>query len=320
MAGPPDARSARRPDKRAGERGFSIDGARFAAPTATPGLHIVATPIGNLDDVSVRALKVLAGADHVFCEDTRVTRRLLERYRISARLGIYDDHRGPRARAAIMRDLEAGRSVALVSDAGTPLVSDPGFKLVREAREAGHPVFVVPGPSALTAAAACAGIATDRLLFAGFLPTRAMARRRVIAELGRVTATLVIYESPRRTAATLADLTKVLGPREAAVARELTKMHEEVVRLPLDRLALRFTEAPARGEVVILVAPAGDAEQAARETAAGGALDGALEAALAGSSLRDAVLQVAGQLGLARAEVYARALELKRRRGSDGPR
>jgi 16S rRNA (cytidine1402-2'-O)-methyltransferase len=320
MADPPVGRRAPRPDVRVEERGFSIAGAHFAAPTATPGLYVVATPIGNLDDVSVRALKVLAGADHVFCEDTRVTRRLLERYRISAQLGIYDDHRGPRARAAIMRNLEAGKSVALVSDAGTPLVSDPGFKLVREAREAGHAVFVVPGPSALTAAAACAGIATDRLLFAGFLPARAPARRRVIAELGRVAATLVIYESPRRTAATLSDLAQVLGPREAAVARELTKMHEEVVRLPLDQLALRFADTPARGEVVILVAPADDTGKAAHNAAAGGTLEAALEAALKDLSLRDAVLHVAGQLGLARAQVYARALELKRRRGGDGPR
>ncbi|NND49044.1 MAG: 16S rRNA (cytidine(1402)-2'-O)-methyltransferase, partial [Rhizobiales bacterium] len=236
--------------------GFTIEGAQIRARKPAPGLHIVATPIGNLEDVTLRALHALAGADRVYCEDTRITRRLLERYTITARLGIYDDHRGQKARAEIMRLVTSGASVVLVSDAGTPLISDPGFKLVREMRDAGLPVFVIPGASALTAAAAIAGLATDRLFFAGFLAPKRAARRRAICELAEMAATLVLYESPRRLAATLADLADILGPREAAIARELTKINEQVVRLPLDQLAERYAGKTVRGEIVILIAAA----------------------------------------------------------------
>ena len=278
-----------------------------------PGLYVVATPIGHLDDVTLRALKVLAAADLIYCEDTRITRRLLERYAIAARPRVYDDHRGHRVRPGILAALDAGRSVALVSDAGTPLISDPGFKLVRAAREEGHAVFTVPGPSALTAAAAVAGIATDRLHFAGFLPARPGPRRHAIAELATIDATLVLYEAPGRLAAALADLAAGLGDREAAVARELTKLHEDVVRAPVGELARRYAATAPKGEVVILVAAP------ARAGAGADAIDAALGRALAGASLRDAAAAVAAELGVARSETYRRALALQRAVDDDGP-
>jgi 16S rRNA (cytidine1402-2'-O)-methyltransferase len=302
---------ARRDRRRAG-RGFSIEGHPFAARPLTPGLYVVATPIGNLEDVSVRALHALAGADHIYCEDTRITRRLLDRYRITARLGIYDDHRGARVRPEIIRLVGEGASVVLVGDAGTPLISDPGFKLVRAARDAGLPVFAIPGASALTAAASVAGLATDRLLFAGFLPPKKQARRRAIAGLGGVAATLVIYESPRRLAATLADLAELLGPRRAALARELTKINEEVVSMPLTEMAARYRSQTVRGEVVLLIeaptAPAADTDE----------IDAGLREALGDSSLRDAAAMVAARLSIPRARVYARALALRQEQGGDG--
>jgi 16S rRNA (cytidine1402-2'-O)-methyltransferase len=301
-----------RHDRRRAGPGFSIEGHPFAARPLTPGLYVVATPIGNLEDVSVRALHALAGADHIYCEDTRITRRLLDRYRITARLGIYDDHRGARVRPEIIRLVSEGASVVLVGDAGTPLISDPGFKLVRAARDAGLPVFAIPGASALTAAASVAGLATDRLLFAGFLPPKKQARRRAIAGLGGVAATLVIYESPRRLAATLADLAELLGPRRAALARELTKINEEVVSMPLTEMAARYRSQTVRGEVVLLIeaptAPAADTDE----------IDAGLREALGDSSLRDAAAMVAARLSIPRARVYARALALRQEQGGDG--
>jgi len=286
-------------------------GERTAAALA-PGLYLVATPIGNARDITLRALDVLGAADLLAAEDTRTTRRLLEIHGVRRDLRslvAYHDHNGARARPRLLAALGEGRSVALVSDAGTPLVADPGFRLAAEARAAGHAVTAVPGASALLAALSIAGLPTDRFLFAGFLPPKRAARRRALAELVAVPATLVFYESPRRAAECLADMAEVLGgAREAALCRELTKRFEEARRGGLGELAAACAGEPEpRGEVVLLVGP----PVAAPPTAA--ALDAALAAALEGRTVRDAAAEVAAALGLPRREVYARALALGRR-------
>jgi len=268
----------------------------------------VATPIGNLADITLRALDLLGKADVVACEDTRVTRRLLSAHGLRARLTAYHEHNAERARPRLIERLKHGEAVALVADAGTPLISDPGYKLVAEAAAAGLPVFAVPGASAALAALLVSGLPSDRFFFAGFLPAKAAARRQALAELAPVPGTLVFYESARRLAASLADMAATLGPRPAAVARELTKLYEEVRREPLDRLAAHYRAAgPPRGEVVIVVGPP------APVTAAADAddLDARLRAALTESSLRDAVAAVAAATGLPRQRVYARALALR---------
>ena len=219
------------------------------------GLYLVATPIGNLADITLRALAVLARADIVYCEDTRHSRVLLAHYSISRPTRPYHEHNAERERPRVLAELAAGKSVAIISDAGTPLISDPGYKLVREAIAAGHPVFSLPGPSAVLAALATAGLATDAFLFAGFLPPRQKARQDRLAELKAVPATLVFFEAPSRLAETLADIGAVLGNRAAAVARELTKLYEEVRRGSPDELARWAAEAEPRGEMVVLVGP-----------------------------------------------------------------
>jgi len=273
-----------------------------------PGLYIAATPIGNLGDVTFRLLEALEGADLVACEDTRITERLLARYGIAARQVPYHEHNAAAMRPKLLAALAEGRSVVLVSDAGTPLISDPGFKLVRAAIEAGHPVTALPGPSAVTAALAVAGLPTDRFLFAGFLPSKSTARRKAIAELKPVAATLVLLEAPSRLPESLADLAQELGPRPAAVARELTKAFEEVRRGRLDTLAAHYAEAgPPKGEVTLVIGPPDDAPTA-RETD----VDEALRAAMARFRLSEAVAMVAAETGLPRKAVYARALALNR--------
>jgi len=281
-----------------------------------PGtLAIVATPIGNLGDLSGRAAESLAAADLIACEDTRMTARLLAAYGIRTPMLAYHEHNAARMRPVLIDRLKAGEIVALVSDAGTPLVSDPGYKLVEAAVEAGIALTALPGPSALLTALVLSGLPSDRFLFAGFLPPRGPARRTEIRTLAAVPATLIFYEAPGRVAQTLADLLAVLGPRRAAVARELTKRFEEVRRGPLDALAAEFEAGPApRGEIVILVGPpAGEATSQGGEAD----LDAALEAALARHSLREAAALVAAETGLPRRTVYARALTL--RKGKDGP-
>src|SRR5579872_6659473 len=209
-------------------RRYDLGGGTIEAPKLPAGLYIVATPIGNLGDITVRALAALAGADLIACEDTRVSRKLLDRYAITTPLTPYHDHNAAQARPKLLQKLAEGAAVALVADAGTPLVSDPGLKLVRAAQDAGHAVTALPGPSALLAAIAVAGLPTDEFFFAGFLPAKQAARRARIAELGRIPATLVLFEAGPRVAASLADLAAGLGPRAAALCRELTKLHEEV--------------------------------------------------------------------------------------------
>jgi 16S rRNA (cytidine1402-2'-O)-methyltransferase len=285
------------------------DGGGHRSARLAPGLYLVATPIGAARDVTLRALDVLGAADLIAAEDTRQARKLLEIHGIrrEARTILpYHDHNGAAQRPRLLAALAAGRSVALVSDAGTPLVADPGYRLVTEAIAAAHPVRPVPGASALLAALAVAGLPTDRFLFAGFLPPKAAARARALAELAPVPATLVFYESPRRLGASLAAMAATLGPeRRAAVCRELTKRFEEVRRGTLASLAAEQAgAAPPKGEIVVVVGPPLPAAVAAD------ALDAALVTALAAGSVKDAAAEVAAALGLPRRAVYARALEL----------
>src|SRR5256884_2213817 len=237
-------------------RPYVLNGHSTSAPPLPAGLYLVATPIGNLRDITVRALEVLAAADLIACEDTRVTRKLLDHYGIATPLTAYHEHNAAQARPKLIARLGAGAAMALVSDAGTPLVSDPGYKLVRDARAAGANVTALPGASAVLAALTVSGLPTDRFLFEGFLPAKEAARRARIAELERIPATLVLFETGARIAASLADLAAGLGPREAALCRELTKLYEETRRGDLATLASEATEAgEPRGEMVIVVAP-----------------------------------------------------------------
>src|SRR5271167_3242515 len=289
-------------------RTFAVGSQLLTAPRAAPGLYLVATPIGNLGDVTLRALETLAGVDVVACEDTRVTRRLFDRYGLTTPLVAYHDHNAETARPKLLARLAAGDAVALVSDAGTPLISDPGFKLVREAQAAGHDVTAVPGASAVMAAVASAGLPTDRFFFEGFLPPREQARRTRLAELAEVPATLVFFETGPRIAAMLHDLAAVLGDREAAECRELTKLHEEIRRADLGGLARAYDEgAETRGEFVVVVGPPTVAERVEEQD-----LDALLRQALAAASLKNAVEAVVEATGHKRRLVYQRALSLTR--------
>ncbi len=270
-----------------------------------PGLYVVSTPIGNLRDITLRALDVLAGADLVLAEDTRVAARLLGAYGIKAKVERYDDHAGAQARPRVLQRLAEGGRIALTSDAGTPTVSDPGFRLVQDALEAGARVIPVPGASASLAALAMAGLPTDRFLFAGFPPAKPAARRTFLEELAAVRATLVLYESGPRLADSLADMAAVFGPREAAVCRELTKLYETCIRAPLPELAADPRLDRPKGEIVVLVAPGREA--AASEADA----DRALAEALQRLSPSEAAGEVAKALGLPRRELYRRALALR---------
>jgi 16S rRNA (cytidine1402-2'-O)-methyltransferase len=279
-----------------------------AQSALAPGLYLVATPIGNLADISLREIEVLGSANLVACEDTRTTRKLLTAHGIAAKLTAYHEHNAARALPKLMERLECGEAVALVSDAGTPLISDPGYRLVAAAAEAGIAVTAVPGASAALAALIVSGLPSDRYFFAGFLPNKSAARRRALAELAPVPASLTIYESARRLPAALADMAEVLGPRPAAVARELTKLHEEVRRGTLSELAEHYRSAgPPKGEVVVVIGPPDPNAETGPDAET---LDAQLRAALGHDSLRDAVAAVAEATGLPRKQVYARALEL----------
>jgi 16S rRNA (cytidine1402-2'-O)-methyltransferase len=289
-------------------RSFAIAGHALPAARLGAGLYLVATPIGNLADITLRALETLAGADVIACEDTRITRRLTERYAISAELTPYHEHNAAAARPKLLRRLAEGKAVALVSDAGTPLISDPGFKLVREACAAGFAVTALPGPSSVLAALTLAGLPTDRFHFAGFLPPKQTARRTRLAELARIDATLVLFESGSRVQETVADLAALMGSREAAICRELTKLHEEVLRSSLAELAGRAGQLETRGEFVLVIGPP-DADAQAMSA---DSLDQLLRDGLAHSSLKDAVAEAVALSGRPRREIYARALELAR--------
>mgnify|MGYP003667429781 CR=1 FL=1 len=271
-----------------------------------PGLHLVATPIGNLADLTIRALATLARADVIACEDTRVTGKLKAAFGIETALTPYHDHNADRAGPVLIERLKRGEIVALVSDAGTPLVSDPGFRLVQAAIEAGIAVIPVPGPSAVLAALAAAGLPTDRFLFAGFLPPREKARRDALAALAEIDATLVIYESPNRLAASLADMAACLGARDAVVARELTKLHEEFRRGSLPRLASAAGDMTAKGEIAVVIAP-----PAAAAPPGAADVEAMLREALSRLGVRDAAAEIAAATGLPRRALYNRALALK---------
>jgi 16S rRNA (cytidine1402-2'-O)-methyltransferase len=269
----------------------------------SPGLHIVATPIGNLGDLSVRAADTLRKANRILAEDTRVTAKLLAHIGAKVPMYRYDDHSSDAERERIIARL-GEEAVALVSDAGTPLISDPGYKLVRAARAAGRQVHTVPGPSAVIAALTLTGLPTDRFLFVGFLPSKAKARKDAIAEFANLRATLVLYESGPRLGDSLAALAQELGDRDAAVTREISKMHEECVTGTLPELAARYADAPPRGEIVIVVGPPNEAVAASDEQ-----LDIALDEALSRVSPSRAAAEVAEKLGVPRKRAYSRALE-----------
>jgi 16S rRNA (cytidine1402-2'-O)-methyltransferase len=288
---------------------YTAFGLKAEAEPLSPGLHIVATPIGNLRDISFRALATLAAADAVLAEDTRTSKTLLAHYGISTPLLPYHEHNAAQMRPKVLAKLREGGKLALISDAGTPLVSDPGYKLVAELVAEGLPVTGIPGPSAVLAALVLAGLPTDRFFFEGFLPPKSGGRRTRLTELAAIPGTLVFFESPRRLAEMLADAAAVLGPRPGAVARELTKFYETVRRGTLPELAAHYeTQEEARGEIVVIIGPPGAVDLVPTDEA----IDERLRAALAKVSLKEAVAQVAAETGQPRRKVYARALELTR--------
>src|SRR5580692_1768736 len=287
-------------------RTYSPFGAAIEAPKIEAGLYLVATPIGNLGDITLRALEVLAGVDIIACEDTRITRRLTERYGITAQLKPYHEHNAAIARPKILEHLAKGASIALVSDAGTPLISDPGFKLVREVCAAGFRVVALPGPSSVLAALSVAALPTDRFFFEGFLPPKQTARRARLTELSQLDATLVLFESGNRVQETLADLAGIMGARDAAICREMTKMHEEVTRASLAELAQSAVTLETRGEFVLVIGPRPDGSQIMTIDE----VDDLLRDRLLRDSVKDAVAHAVEVSGRPRREIYARALEL----------
>jgi 16S rRNA (cytidine1402-2'-O)-methyltransferase len=269
-----------------------------------PGLYIVATPIGNLGDMTSRAAETLCRVDLILAEDKRVSAKLLAHIGAKAPMMAYHDHSDEKLRERILADLGT-KAVALISDAGTPLISDPGYKLVRAARQAGHAVHTLPGACAAVAALTLAGLPTDRFLFLGFLPAKAKARSEAVAEVAGVRASLVLYESGPRLGESLFALAEGLGEREAAVVREISKLHEQTVSGSLPELAARFADAPPKGEIVIVIGPPPELAGASDEE-----LDAALGVALARLSPSRAAAEVAASLGVPRKRAYSRALEL----------
>ena len=294
-------------------RTFAIAGQVMSVPKAAPGLHLVATPIGNLGDITLRALETLAGVDIVACEDTRITHRLMERYVIAASLTPYHEHNAASARPKILEKLSRGLSVALVSDAGTPLISDPGFKLVREVCAAGHDVIALPGPSSVLAALSVAALPTDRFFFEGFLPPKQGARRARLSELARINATLVMFESGLRVQESLQDIALGMGERDAAICREMTKLHEDVRRATVSELATRADELETRGEFVLVIGPPPENSGEMSDAA----LDDLLGASLKHDSVKDAVAGAMEVSNRPRRDIYARALELAKEISGD---
>ena len=282
------------------------------APKPAPGLYLVATPIGNLGDITLRALETLAGVDAIACEDTRITRRLTERYGITVKLHQYHEHNAEQARPKILARLAEGASIALVSDAGTPLISDPGYKLVREVCAAGHPVIALPGASSVLAALSVAALPTDRFFFEGFLPPKEVARRARLTELAGIDATLVLFESGNRIGNTLRDLAVIMGASEVEICRELTKLHEEISRGRIADLAQIADTLETRGEFVVVIAPPSESEKMSQHD-----IDALLRERLRTDSVKDAVVHAVAVSGRPRRDIYARALELAKE-GSDG--
>jgi len=269
---------------------------------------LVATPIGNARDITLRALDILQAADYIACEDTRVSGKLMAIHGIKKPLIAYHEHNADKVRPKLIEDLENGKTVALISDAGTPLISDPGFKLVRDCREKGLPLYPLPGASSVMAALVLAGLPTDRFLFAGFLPAKQVARQNFLEDLKGIDSTLVLFESAKRIAACLADAAQVLGEREATVCRELTKLYEEARNGSLAELAAHYAEAPTpKGEIVLVIGPPGESAPLDQE-----AIDSQLIKALAQYKVKEAAALVAGATGLTKRDLYQRALELKK--------
>lgn len=286
---------------------YAAFGLRAEAQPIEPGLHVVATPIGNLGDISFRALATLAAADAIVAEDTRVTRTLLAHYGITTPMIAYHEHNAKAVRPQLLARLREGGKLALVSDAGTPLVSDPGFKLVAEAVEDGVKVVAVPGASAVLTALVVAGLPSDRFFFEGFLPHKTTARRARAAEIAAIPGTLIFFEAPRRLAAMLADLADILGDRPAVIARELTKKFEQVRRGSLRDLASQLSaEPPPKGEIAVLVAPPDPSAQGQSDAD----VEDRLRVALQTLSVKDAAAKVAAETGRKRRDLYARALAL----------
>lgn len=281
------------------------DLARLTSDRLAAGLYLVATPIGNLGDITLRALALLARADIVYCEDTRHSAKLLQHFAIHATTRPLHDHNEDSERARVLRDLEAGKRIALISDAGTPLISDPGFKLVRDCAAAGHPVHCIPGPSSVITAIAGSGLPTDAFFFAGFLPPKQAARRARLSELKSIPGTLIFFEAPQRAADSLADMADVLGARDAVMARELTKLHEEMARGSLEALASAVKMRDMKGEIVLVVGPATAVE------ATDGDIAARLDTALKSMSLKDAAKAVADALGVPKTRVYDLGLKIK---------
>lgn len=290
------------------QRRYYIGQQAHEAPALPPGLYLTATPIGNLGDITLRALACLAAADVILCEDTRNTARLAQRYSIRAPLKPYHDHNGAKVRPAVLEMLRQGKVVALVSDAGTPLVNDPGYKLVREALADGLRVEMLPGPSAPIMALALSGLPSDRFLFAGFLPPKSAARKTMLKELATVRASLIFFETAPRIEASLGDISEVMPGRAVAIARELTKLHEEVLRgLPATLAADIAGRGGLKGEITLVIAPPADNESAPDSMQ----VDGMLRDCLARMGVKEAAAEVAVRTGLGKRELYARAQAIK---------
>lgn len=310
-----DTSSSRGPNSKCDDADASEPSGPSALRKPAGGLHIVATPIGNLEDLTLRARKTLASVDLIACEDTRVTRKLLSAYGLSTPAVAYHDHNAARMRPRLIERLKNGQSVALVTDAGTPLVADPGFKLVRAVLDAGLPVTALPGPSAGLTALLLSGLPSDRFLFAGFLPPKQGARRTALGEWRALRASLIFFESPRRLAASLTDMLSELGDRPAAVARELTKRYEEVRRGTLSELGDHYRSRGApKGEVVVVVGPAPADRVAMGEEET----DALLGEALARVGTRQAAAELAERTGRSRRELYQRALALRSGKEAEG--
>jgi 16S rRNA (cytidine1402-2'-O)-methyltransferase len=293
--------------KPAASRRYSIKGVVFDAESLLPGLHVTATPIGHLADISLRAVNALAAADEILCEDTRVTGKLLHRYGITNRLVPYHDHNAAKLRPGILATLKTGKALVLVSDAGTPLVSDPGYKLTRAVIEAGLPLHVIPGASAPLAALTLSGLPSDRFMFCGFLPEKQTERRRLLQSLKAVPATLIFFESTRRITVALGDIAETLGQRNVAVTRELTKLYEEAVRGEAAQVAALLEERETiKGEITLVVSPPGDEAPPSPED-----IDKALLEAAGTLPAGKAAADIAHRFGLAKRDLYARLLALK---------
>jgi 16S rRNA (cytidine1402-2'-O)-methyltransferase len=289
------------------DKGYIIGAARFEAEPLAPGLHVVATPIGNLGDITIRALSTLAAAETVLCEDTRTSGKLMERFAIKSRLSPYHEHNAQKVRPQIIERLKQGAAIALISDAGMPLVSDPGYRLVKEAAELGIPVTACPGASAVLTGLALSGLPTDRFLFAGFMPQKQGERRRMFEEFAKLKATLIFFESPHRIVETLEDAAAALPHRSAAVTRELTKLHEEVLRGPALSIAETLRARPSvKGEITLLFGPPEEEETVSEDT-----LESAIGEALVSLSASKAASEIARRFNLNRADIYQRILARK---------